>query len=715
MVKYNGQLREKIRAEFNTYPKRQRKNGKTPAIYYCDDIFTFDIETTSAYITKDGDVIGYEPGHSAEYWNDLEPVSLCYIWQFSVNDVVYYGRELTDFLEVLEDLNALNMKLVIWIHNAGFEFAFLDNILKYKSVFARTAHKVMKFSAEGFENIEFRCSYMLTRLSLESWGKSLGVEKLTGALNYEAIRTPLTELTPLELAYAKRDCIVLYNGILRELKEYEHVHNIPLTQTGKVRRILKGRVTADAGYMRQIKRLIPKDVKEYRRLRLVFAGGYTHANRYYSGDVIDAKTYGKIKHADIASSYPAVMLAFKYPYTPWVKKDPIIPADKDFESTAYLMKLHFTGIECQTRNTYVQASKCRGKNIEYDNGRVISADELTITITEFDWLIIKDTYEWEEVEVLSVHASKKRYLPTLVTKYILELYKAKTELKGVTDDEIPGAEDLYRKSKELINALFGLCVTAVWMADCLYNQDSGDWSIGDIDEAGLNDYLDRLRFWKDKRYFLSYSVGIYVTSIARYRLWQLIRHCDADMIYCDTDSIFYIGDYDFPWFNEDIEKRLRDACKAGKLDFNDTRPKDRHGIPRPLGILESEPDCIEFVTLGAKKYCERRDDGNLYLTVSGINKDAVACLKNDIRNFRDGFEFDKDDKSVSKRLLTYCTDQPEVTYPDGYRSTYKRGINLRRTGYKIHLTDEYKELLEASNYDLSDLPDATKNYIRGII
>ena len=124
MIKYEGQLKEKTRADFNIYFKRQRKEGKTPAVYYCDDIFTFDIETTSAYIKDDGSVIGYEPGHSAEYWNSLEPVSLCYIWQFSVNDTVYYGRELRDFLEVLEDLNALKMKVVVWIHNAGFEFAF---------------------------------------------------------------------------------------------------------------------------------------------------------------------------------------------------------------------------------------------------------------------------------------------------------------------------------------------------------------------------------------------------------------------------------------------------------------------------------------------------------------------------------------------------------------------------------------------------------------
>ena len=208
-------------------------------------------------------------------------------------------------------------------------------------------------------------------------------------------------------------------------------------------------------------------------------------------------------------------------------------------------------------------------------------------------------------------------------------------------------------------------------------------------------------------------MGVYVTAIARYRLWELIRHCDIDLLYTDTDSIFYIGDYDWSWFDDDITRRLKEACDATGLDFSKTRPIDSKGRIQPLGILGSEPDCIEFRTLGAKKYCERRTDGKLYLTVSGINKGAVDCLNDDINNFKDGFIFDKDHPSVHKSILTYVDDMPVITYPDGYVSHYKRGINMRPNGYEIHITDEYSSLLEASKISIQELPEEFINHLRG--
>ena len=150
-----------------------------------------------------------------------------------------------------------------------------------------------------------------------------------------------------------------------------------------------------------------------------------------------------------------------------------------------------------------------------------------------------------------------------------------------------------------------------------------------------------------------------------------------------------------------ITEKLRKSCHDNKLNFEDTRPKDKEGIERPLGIFTRETDCSEFITLGAKRYVERRvkkkgekgADGKLHLTVSGINKEAVQLLEDDIDNFEEDFDFDKDAECVKKRLATYINKQPVVTYPDGYVSTIDYGINMRRTGYKLTMTDEYKRLI----------------------
>lgn len=703
MIKYFSQL--KNGHSFNVYKKRGHHG--TGTTYYSDDIMCFDIEVTSSWIDKEGNIIQYEPGHSSEYWNDLVPICLPYLWQFSFNDTVYYGRDLKDFLNLLNDLPS-RMKCVIWIHNLSYEFHFLDNILTWDTVFSRIPHKPMKCTCKEFPNIEFRCTYMLTRLSLDAWGKSVGFKKLTGTVDYNKLRTPLTPLEPEMLNYGETDVLVMYHGLTVYKNRYGHVKDIPLTQTGTVRRVVKERLTQDANYMKRIKKLIPLNAKEYKRLQTVFAGGYTHANRLYSGETISANDYGIIHHKDIVSSYPTVMVGYKFPATEWAYIKNHIPEDSKFENNAYIMRLRFKNILCTTFNTYIQASKCDAKNIVYDNGRVVAADELEIWVTEYDWLIIKNTYKWESVESVVTYTARKTYLNPIFTSYILELYHNKTTLKGVA-----GMEDLYMQSKQYINSLFGMAVTAIYMGEIEYDQNSNIWLIERGTEEIINDYLNQLRQTKNRRYFLSYSAGIYVTAIARYRLWQLIQHCDKDLLYCDTDSIFYIGDYDFSWFDNEIFSQLKSACEFTGLDIEKTRPIDSTGTMQKLGVLSDEPDCVEFKTLGAKKYCERRTDGKLYLTVSGINKGAVDCLNDDLDNFSDGFIFDKDHPSVHKQISVYVENMPDITYPDGYVSTYRRGINMRPTGYEIHVTDEYNIVTELSRMHVDELPEAFINHLRG--
>lgn len=683
MEKYNGQM---LKASFNIETRRSYTKKKGESIHnYCNDIFSFDIEVTSAWIDENGNIIGYKKGKSSDYWNSLEPLALCYIWQFSFNDKVYYGRELRDFEKVLEDLPK-DIEIVIWVHNLAYEFAFLNNFLKWKTVFAKTPHKPMKCIPLEYPNIEFRCSYMLTRLSLDSWGKQIGYHKATGDLDYEVIRTPLTELTEKEMHYCEEDCLVVYHGIEVYRKQYGNIRDIPLTQTGTVRRVVKDKLMSDRKYCSYIKKLIPKSVDEYRMLMDIFAGGYTHANSSYSGNAI----FGYIEHYDFASSYPSVMVCEKYPSTPWFyNPDKEIPNEYEMKETAYILKLKFTKLQCNTLNTYIQGSKYMGKNVRYDNGRVVSADVLEVLCTEQDWLTIKETYSWKKLEVLMKFESKKEYLPKPYIEYILELYHNKTTLK-----DVEGMEDLYMQSKQYINSLFGMSVTAIVQPDVKF--DGKEWHIEDMSEVSILKRFDSLRSWRprEKRYFLSYSWGCWITAYARRNLWKCIEDCDVTCLYCDTDSIFVLGKHDFSWYNEEITKKMRRACAEMNIDFNLTRPKTPKGVEKPLGIFASEEPCSQFVTLGAKRYCERRiSDGKLHLTVSGINKEAVELLKDDITNFDDGFEFDKDADCVSKKLLTYITDMPTVTYPDGYLSTYTDGINMRRTGYLLTLSDDYKDFL----------------------
>ena len=690
MYRYKGQLKD---AKLNT--KRAMVRG-IPCLK-CLDIFTFDIEVTSAWLSN-GRLISYEPGKSADFWNDKEKYALPYIWQFSYNDQVYYGSELQSFKDLLGDIPK-NVYAKIYIHNASYEFQFLLNIMTVKEVFARAPHKPMKFTFEEFPNIEFYCSYILTNMSLEQWGDQLGIPKLVGELDYNMMRTPYfydpetdeihgTPLFDFELEYCERDCIVVYHGIKKHLEQYKDVWDIPLTSTGKIRRVIKRRVTKDKSYMKEVKRTIPKDATEYHRLQTVFAGGYTHGNRKY----IDKVVKGPVHHIDIASSYPTVLCAYKFPYGRWSYIGKRKPNFDTIDYRAYIVKVRFTNLHAISWNTYISVSKSRGRGFVYDNGRVLAADTLETTVTEMDLLTIYNNYEWDDIEFLGTWCCQKRYLPKIFIEYVLKLYHDKTSLKGV--DPVR-----YAISKQYINSLFGMCVTALFQSDVEFLD--GVWGVSNVDPEVVNAGLEKMRMWFNTKYFLSYAVGCWVTAYARRRLWSCIEEIDKDLIYTDTDSLFYIGDHNFTWFNDDITDKLREACKYQGLDFELTRPADPSGELHPMGVLDQEPDAIRFKTLGAKKYVEERSvlnkktgkqERRLFLTVAGVNKGAVGCLKN-INEFSDGFIFDKDSEYVHKLEHTYLEDMKPVTWPGGYYSEFKFGINMRPTGYKLSKPDVYQDAI----------------------
>ena len=193
-----------------------------------------------------------------------------------------------------------------------------------------------------------------------------------------------------------------------------------------------------------------------------------------------------------------------------------------------------------------------------------------------------------------------------------------------------------------------------------------------------------------------------------------------DVLYVDTDSIFGKGIHDYSSYDNWAVSQLEKMCKHYKIDPELTRPKNPDGKSCQLGVFEDEGDNItEFCTLHAKCYVfrgkKKKDkQPRLYLTVAGINKDAVDVLQDNIENFEKGLIFDKDHESVKKNMHTYITDQGTVTWPDGYISTCTSGINIRPTGYTIKGTDEYDRLLEAvQNLYIDDITDITINKLKG--
>lgn len=676
------------------------KNG----VCYNNHIYTVDIETSSGYY--DGkNVLPYKKGQQKEYSKYVK-VSLCYLWQAGINDVIYYGRELETFLDYLyELLDIYDGKIIMWCHNFSFEFQFFQNIMKFEKIFARTERKVIY---SEFDRLTIRCSYFLTRKSLANWAydEKLPVQKLK-EYDYTKIRTPLTPLNDFELTYGEYDCLVMYHGIKKYRERYKTVHAIPLTQTGEVRRVVKEKLKSYQ-YHQKITSLLPKNAYEYARLKAAFAGGWTHANYFYAGDVITS-----VNGKDIVSSYPAVMLAYKYPMSRFEKVEEY-EMFSDSDKYSLIIDITFYHIRSIKCNDYISVSKCYYvKNEVTDNGRIICADEIRMIITNIDYDIIKMMYTFKSVKYNDIRCAINKYLPKPFLEYLLELYSDKTTLKDI--EEFAGK---YVTSKQFINSMFGMTCTAIIQEDVIYN--NGKWDTDKLTPSRINEKLDDLRE-KPYKNFLYYAWGVFVTAYARLSLFKVISQIDSDVIYCDTDSIKYIGNHDdiFEKYNAEITEKLKATMRFFEFDSALLHPRDKHGIPHPLGVYENDKGVPyqEFKTLGAKRYCYRDCNGDLKMTVSGISKEVgVKALNNDINNFADDFVFSEE--YANKLILTYLDDMPTVTWqkgkPDEYVSKYSYGIHAEPTTYTLNVSGEYMFLME-TDLDIKENLDMDAKSLHDLI
>lgn len=653
-------------------------------------IYTFDIESTS-YLILNGEIIS-----ASEYLNlneeDREkalPCACMYIWQFSINETVYYGRTWEEFKSFLDRIESnCDLKKYIFVHNLSFEFQFFASQFKIKSVMSRKSRKVMSAKLLDY-NIEFRCTYYMSNVSLAYLPKlfNLSVQKMVGDLDYTKLRTPATRMTDAELGYCEHDCLVVYEYIKMELLKYKSVNWIPLTSTGKVRKELQSLVMKDYEYRRITRGSINVRPSVYNMLVDAFAGGYTHANYMYTDEVIP-----NVDSYDETSAYPYVMVTSKFPMSEF-KECHIKTVDDMIEKYAYLLKVTFHNLKCKYYNNFISASKCENiVGAMFDNGRIISAKEVTITLTDIDFRFYLDVYDIESYEINESYYAIYKYLPKKFINFILEKYVNKTKFKNVKGKELD-----YVKEKNKFNSLYGMTVTNMIRDEVNFDNVTG-WS-----ESELTDSLifDKLLEEKEKA-FLSFSWGVWVTAYARDNLLRRMILLDPFVVYSDTDSLKCVQGYDvkvFEQYNAEVIKKIQKVSSALNIPFDNYAPEDSKGVKHLLGIFECETGAgrqytyDKFITQGAKKYCVEID-GHIEITVSGVPKSGNKCLKR-IEDFRDDLVFDY--KYTNKQTIMYNDNQSPVDIVDylgvKYKVDDKSGCCLLPTTYKLGKSLDYANLL----------------------
>ena len=650
--------------EFTPEPRGSGQKGRTR---YAAQLCAFDIETSRI--------------------PEIEQ-SIMYVWQFSIdNKLVIMGRSWDEYLHMLGEFRDRlhGMTLLVMVHNLSFEGQFLAGIYPFTNdeVFATESRKLLKMTMYGC--IEYRCSYRLFNMTLEAVTKKYSCQytKRSGAdFDYTVYRSPSTPLTHRELLYCVYDVLGLVEAVkAQNALMGDNLFTLPFTQTGYVRREAK---RAQRSAHHELVNCWPC-YELFQILRAAFRGGNTHANRYYVGEIIE-----KVHGNDVSSEYPAQQVLEQYPRTPFVKAGVYSTnmryASKLWHNGAALLMvvdLYDVELRCWWEGfPYISSSKAIGHPVfpREDNGRILAAKHIRLAITDLDWLIIDRQYKFSKVEVLQLWSSWYGPMYDGIVELNKKLFTDKTTLKGVVGQEL-----YYAKSKEQLNSIYGM--------SC---QNPLNIGIA-FDHLQYNEILDadpELALQKAGRQpFIVYQLGVWTTAHARTELQRFIDRAGDRAIYCDTDSLMYVGDVSFEDFNADYRARCEEAG-AGAWAL------DRKGRKRYMGVFESEDvegaGCKyeRFVTQGAKRYAfEKGGSGKLGITVAGVSKRLGAAeleRKGGLEAFQPGLMFED-----SGKLEAVYRDLPFGDYE--YRGEMLRitqNVTLRPTHYFMERSNDYDSLIK---------------------
>ena len=599
---------------------------------------------------------------------------------FHYNIVTLYGHNPKELAECLERIreNIAGDIMPVYVHNLPYDWTFARRFL-----FERFGTPCKQLNVKShyplfikFDNgIMLKDSLMLAQKSLEKWANDLDVEhkKAVGKWDYERIRHQASTFSKEELTYIENDTLALCECIDKLLAGlHKSIATIPYTATGIPRNDL-----IKIGKEHKAKDLFNKIIAPFELYQSheqnVFHGGYTHANRFFIEQTIDAdllSEYGEkyVICKDFTSSYPYVMLSEKYPMSPFVPLADVEPEhiiNKGSEY-AFIFRLNLLNVRLKNRGDpmpCLQYSKCTKIIGELlDNGRILRADMVEIYLNEIDFKIIYERYTADIWKISDCYFSHKDYLPRWYTDYIFELFKDKCTLKG--KDTLN-----YMIQKGKLNSCYGMSVQKPYSEEIIEDYETGDYEYSeDFDaEYEYNKYM------KNFKKILPYQWGIWVTSYAFQNLFVL-GGMAKEWIYSDTDSGYAIG------WDEKAVKKYNENCLK-KLQANGYGAVEYEGKTYILGqaVTDGLADCYtEFRVLGAKRYCGRSaEDGKLHITVAGVPKKTGAlCLKDDINKFTKGFCFDG--KTTGKLQHTYINGEIRQ---DKYGNWLADSINLSKCDY----------------------------------
>lgn len=591
-----------------------------------------------------------------------------YQWAAKIGALYVYGRkpsEIIHFMQIIAEHYNLssNKKIILYIHNASYDLQYLKAfIFQYDPTakfLAIDAHGILQCDVIGFRII---CSYKLTNMSLAALADNYADDyaKAVGEIDYNVIRYQDSELTASDWFYMFSDVAAQDDGIKGYLKMqgYKYAFRAPITSTGFVRANCRKAAKAADGWRDEFLNGA-LSLEQYDLCRQCFMGGVCVASFAYADKTIRGDF---LRHKDFTSSYPARQELDYFPKGRgnWYGE---VECEQELEEICaeycaiFVLTLDNVKIKKGVTAPCIPSSKCIHKENELKlNGKIVSADALTIVVCELDYKWIKRQYTYDAIGIDKMLVFERGEMPDWLKMEVFEYFKNKCSLKGVNDL-------LYAKSKNMLNGVYGMTATAI-IRDIFKMDDDYVLKKQKRDDDDRQSALDK--YYHSYNNFMPYQYSIYTTAHARNALYTMIE-CTGDndgiddyvngvydltdvyknFLYCDTDSVFYIETpLNAPRMEEYAEMCRKRAINAGAYVDN-----------KYLGEPTDEPKIRAFRALHSKCYAmeewnKKSGQYELQVVIAGIPKISTKWIDgnpitatnadelDNIDNLSDGFVFE---------------------------------------------------------------------------
>ena len=610
--------------------------------------------------------------------------SWIYQWAVKFKSTYIYGRTPSEFISLLTYMCEAyrlrdDKKIIIYIHNAAYDLQFLKHYLKQYDptidFFMLDNHAILICEILGFRIV---CSYKLTNLSLAALSENYSTKyiKASGEIDYKVVRYQDSPLTDKDWYYMFSDVAAQYDGIrgFLNVMGYKYAYEAPFTSTGFVRATCRGAANA-TDYWRAEFQISALNLEQYNLCRWGFMGGVCIASFLYAGQTIRSD---KLRHLDFRSSYPASQLTG---YMPKGKPMWFGPVDDQDTFNSLLNEfccvfvLSGTNLHIRKGVTApcIPSSKCIGlKKPVRINGKLVYAEEFSIAVTELDYYWIDRQYTFDSMQIRNMLIFERGEIPSWFRSEVMTYFKQKQTLKHSNPL-------LYSKSKQFLNAIYGMTATSIIRPDIKMDPDLIAATKKLTPEEQAEEDKSKLRkYYKSYNNFMSYQYSLWTTARSRYRLYEMIEAAGYEnFLYCDTDSIFYIETEE----NKKTMTAFKEECINRAIEHGAYIGTDYLGEPtdeapiRAFRALHSKCYAME-------EYSDKSGKYELKVVIAGIPKAATKWKDGEpvtitsaeelgsIDRLEDGFKFEH----CGGTRAVYIEDPARIENINGHKTEIASGV-----------------------------------------